>query len=145
MKIVTVLVALLLAGCATEGQYQPGAMLPGRIIALSDGTTFPMQYEFTSGSGKMTARNPITGELFQGTYTAILETHTVQNTNTSIFDLSDDDSQSVSTSDVAQGTAVLVGNKGTVLNLKLHVKVGNPPTGFGEGEDNKGGKYSVQF
>ncbi len=144
MRVAVIALALLLGGCAS-GEYQAGQMLPGRIISLADGTTLPMQYELTSGSGSMTATNPKSGELFQGTYTAILESHTVQNTSTSIFDLSDDDAQSVSTSDVAQGSAVLVGNMGTVINLKLHVKVGNPPTGFGEGEDNKGVKYTVQF
>ena len=63
MRIVITLLALLLCGCATEG-YAPGTMLPGRIISLADGTTLAMQYEFTSGSGKMIATNPVTGEYF---------------------------------------------------------------------------------
>jgi hypothetical protein len=117
-------------------------MLPGRIISLADGTTLPMQYEFTSGSGKMTATNPVTAEFFQGTYTAVLETRVHTHQSNSLFG---NDDTSVETADVAQGSAVLVGNKGTVLNLKLQVKVGNPPSGFGEGEDNKGVKYNVQF
>jgi hypothetical protein len=141
MRIVVCLLALLLSGCATEG-YAPGTMLPGRIISLADGTTLPMQYEFTSGSGKMTATNPVTAEFFQGTYTAVLETRVHTHQSNSLFG---NDDTSVETADVAQGSAVLVGNKGTVLNLKLQVKVGNPPSGFGEGEDNKGVKYNVQF
>jgi hypothetical protein len=142
MKIVVVLLAVLLCGCATQG-YAPGTMLPGRIISLSDGTTLAMQYELTSGSGRMVATNPVTGEFFQGTYTAVLENRTRTHVDNSLF--GNDNETSVETSDVAQGSAVLVGNKGTVLNLKLQVKVGNPPSGFGEGQDNKGVKYNVQF
>jgi hypothetical protein len=141
MRIAITLLALLLTACAAGG-YAPGTMLPGKIISLSDGTTFPMQYEFAASSGAMTATNPVTGEYFQGTYTGIQETHVVQHTEASFWG---DTDQSVETSAVAQAAAVLVGNKGTVLNLKLHVKIGNPPSGFGEGEDNKGVKYNVQF
>ena len=101
-----------------------------------------MQYELTSGSGKMVATNPVTGEILQGMYTAVLETKVHTHQSNSLFG---SDDTSTETGDVAEGTAVLVGNKGTVLNLKLHVKVGNPPTGFGDGEDNKGVKYNVQF
>jgi len=141
MRIGIILVALLLCGCATEGNKY-GDMLPGRIISLADGTTLAMQYELTSGSGKMIATNPVTGEILQGMYTAVLETKVHTHQSNSLFG---SDDTSTETGDVAEGTAVLVGNKGTVLNLKLHVKVGNPPTGFGDGEDNKGVKYNVQF
>ena len=141
MRTGIILLALLLCGCATEG-YKDGDMLPGRIISLADGTTLAMQVELTSGSGKMIATNPVTGEILQGTYTAMLETKVRTHQATSLFG---SDDTSTETSDVAEGTAILVGNKGTVLNLKLHVKVGNPPTGFGDGEDNKGVKYNVQF
>ena len=141
MRIGIILLALLLCGCATEG-YAPGSMLPGRIISLADGTTLAMQYELTSGSGKMIATNPVTGEILQGMYTAVLETKVHTHQSNSLFG---SDDTSTETGDVAEGTAVLVGNKGTDLNLKLHVKVGNPPTGFGDGEDNKGVKYNVQF
>lgn len=101
-----------------------------------------MQYELTSGSGRMTATNPATGEFLDGRYTAVLETRVRTHQSNSLFA---EDETSVETTDVAQGSAVLVGNKGTVLNLKLQVKAGNPPSGFGEGQDNKGVKYNVQF
>jgi hypothetical protein len=141
MRIVVALLAVLLCGCATEG-YEYGAMLPGRIVSLADGTTLAMQYEFSSRTGKMIATNPVTSETFQGTWTAVQETHVRTHQDNSLFG---SDDTSVDTSDVADGSAVLVGNKGTVLNLKLHVKAGNPPSGFGDGEDNKGVKYNVQF
>jgi hypothetical protein len=141
MRTGIILLALLLCGCATEGNKY-GDMLPGRIISLADGTTLAMQYELTSGSGKMIATNPVTGEILQGMYTAVLETKVHTHQSNSLFG---SDDTSTETGDVAEGTAVLVGNKGTVMNLKLHVKVGNPPTGFGDGEDNKGVKYNVQF
>jgi hypothetical protein len=101
-----------------------------------------MQIELSYGSGSMSATDPVTGEVFNGTYTAILETHVIQHQSTSLFG---SDATVTDTSGVAQGSAVLVGNKGTVLNLKLHIKPGTQPSGFGEAEDNHGKKYNVQF
>ena len=119
-------------------------MLPGKIICLSDGTVFPAQVEITTGSGRMMATNPVTGEVFEGRYTALQENKIHQNVDNSFWG-NGDTSQAVETSDVAHGSAVLVGNKGTVLNIKLEVKAGHPPIAYGEAEDNRGAKYNVQF
>ncbi|MGC9952758.1 MAG: hypothetical protein ABSD21_00565 [Rhizomicrobium sp.] len=145
MRIVIALLAFVLAGCATEPDpYAIGNMLPGTITSLSDGKIFPAQAEISTGSGKMTATNPVTGEVFEGRYTALQDTHVVQNVDTSFWG-NGDTSQSVETSDIAHGSAVLIGNKGTVLNIKLEVKAGHPPSAYGDAEDNNGKKYNVQF
>jgi len=147
-KAIFVLVAFLLAGCATEPDpYAIGALLPGKLISLKDGHALATQIEISSmdhPTGKITAVDPASGEQFSGTYTFVLETKVVQSSQPGfLFDT--DTGQSVQTSDVAPGTAVLIGDKGTVVSLKLTAKAGHPPTGYGEGEDNKGNKYSLQF
>jgi type IV pilus biogenesis protein CpaD/CtpE len=145
MRMVVAILAILLAGCATEPDpYAMGNMLPGKIISLSDGTIFPAQAEISSGSGRMTATNPVTGEVFEGRYTAIQENKVIQHVDNSFWG-NGDTSQAVETSDIAHGSAVLVGTKGTVLNIKLEVKAGHPPIAYGDGEDNTGKKYNVQF
>lgn len=48
-------------------------------------------------------------------------------------------------SNVAPAQATLVGNKGTVITLNMQIQAGNPPVGIGEGQDNHGKKYTIQF
>lgn len=144
MRTVSVLFAILLSGCATGPVNYAGKMIPGRIVSLSDGRVYPMQIEVTQGSGKMTATNPTTGEYFEGTYTAVRETRQIQYSKPGFLG-AEETQTAVEISNTAPLSAVLVGNKGTVLNIKMQVQAGNPPIGYGDAEDNKGGKYNVQF
>lgn len=151
MKILAPLsIALIaiLSGCAgTNDPYGIGAMLPGRLIALSDGRTLPMQIEITPIShpvGKLTASDPKSGEVFNGSYTCIVGSKVVSH-STNDFWGGQETGQSIEVSNVAPCTSVLVGNKGTVLNIKMTARAGHPPVGTGDAEDNKGKKYSVQF
>ncbi|MGA7674628.1 MAG: hypothetical protein WCA78_06225 [Rhizomicrobium sp.] len=145
MRIAIAVLAFLLVGCATEPDpYAMGNMLPGKITSLSDGKIFPAQAEISTGSGRMTAINPDTGEVFEGRYTAIQENKVIQQVDNSFWG-DGDTSQAVETSDTAHASAVLVGNKGTVLNIKMEVKAGHPPIAYGDAEDNAGKKYNVQF
>ena len=141
MRFSIALAFLLLCGCAAD-PFAGGTFVPGKMTSLSDGTVFPMQIELSYGSGRLTATDPVTGEILTGTYTAILETHVIQHQSTSLFG---EDETATDTSGIAQGSAVLVGNKGTVVNLKLQIKPGTQPSGFGEAEDNHGKKYNIQF
>lgn len=144
MRTVSVLFAILLSGCATGQLNYAGKMIPGKIVSLSDGMVYPMQIEVTKGSGKMTATNPTTGEYFEGTYTAIRETRQIQYSRQGLLG-AEATQKAVEIGDTAPLSAVLVGNKGTVLNIKMQVKAGNPPIGYGDAEDNKGRKFNVQF
>lgn len=145
MKLAAVIavLAIALAGCATD-PYPVGSMIPGRITSLSDGKVLPMQIQLSYGAGKMSAVDTASGETFDGSYTAVVQTNVVQHSQPGLFG-DTDTGQSVQTSDVAQASAVLVGTKGTVLNFKMTIKAGSPPIGFGDGEDNHGKKYNVQF
>ena len=145
MKKILFLAALLTVGCAETGsQLQVGDMLPGKLIRLSDGLVIPMQAEFSTGRGKMTATNPKTGEIFTGDYTAISEAKTTHYTKSDFWGTSDE-GEATEESEMVPGSATLIGDKGTVLNIKMKIKPGNPPIGYGDGEDNKGKKYSIQF
>lgn len=138
------LMAALISGCAVGTQYTVGDMIPGRIISLSTGTLYPMQIQLSYGSGRMTATNSTTGEYFEGTYTAISDARSVQYSRPTLLG-EQETYQAVEKSNATPASAVLVGNKGTILNIKMQIQAGNPPIGYGEAEDNKGGKYNVQF
>jgi hypothetical protein len=146
MAIVT-LFALVMPGCASNSSYKIGDMLPGKIISLSDGKILPMQIQLSSvrrPTAKMTASDPATGEQFDGNYTCIVESKVVQHSRPGF--LGDQNTgQSLEVSNTCPCSAVLVGNKGTVLNTKMMITSGNPPLGTGDGEDNKGLKYAIQF
>ena len=143
MRLAIAFLALLLGGCAVPTN-QVGNMIPGRIVSLSKGTLLPMQIQLSYGTGTMNATNPVTGEHFEGNYTAIQDTKSVQYSKPGF--LGDMETHhSVESSTACPASAVLVGNKGTVMNIKMQIQAGNPPVGFGEAEDNKGEKYNVQF
>ncbi len=139
--------AVLMAGCATGYNRggRVGDMLSGKIIRLSTGLILPMQIQLSrNGAGQMTATNPKTGELFDGTYRAISENKTIQYSKNSFWgNTKTETAQEVS--NMVPASAVLIGNKGTVLNIQMKIQPGNPPIGYGEAQDNKGRKYSVQF
>lgn len=137
------LAAVLVAGCA-EVPNTLGTMIPGRMTAMTDGRVLPLQIEVTTGSGKITATDPKYAETLSGAYTAMLETKVMQHTQSTLFG-DQVTGQTVETSGLATGSAVLVGDKGHVINLTMTIQPGNPPHGFGEGVDNKGGKYNLQF
>lgn len=145
MKRFAILGALaLLAGCAVTTANPIGSYIPGRMVSLSDGKVYPMQIQLSYGSGKVVATDPVSGEILDGSYTAIQTTRTVQTSRPTWLG-DQQTATAVEQSNTAEGTAILVGNQGTVVSLKLHIRAGNPPIGYGEGEDNKGKKYSVQF
>lgn len=146
-KALLSIISVLMVGCVAPDPYPVGSMLPGKIISLSDGNILSMEIQLTplsSPSGKMTAIDSKGNEKFNGTYTCIVETKIVQDSKPSFWG-SQETKTSQEVSDVVPGVAVLVGDNGTVINIKMKIKAGNPPIGFGEGEDNRGKKYTIQF
>jgi hypothetical protein len=133
------LAAIFLAGCV-------GRALPGKIYSLDDAVVMPFEIETSYGTGDMRATNPKTGEKFTGQYTGttsgggytygtVTNQQTGQSANVSAY--------SPPTSANARG--VLIGDKGTVIEVFLDIKPGVRPKGHGEGRDNQGRRYQVQF
>jgi len=57
-------------------------------------------------------------------------------------------STATSSSNIANATAILIGDKGTVLNIRMRMQAGvlkSQLHGHGEAEDNKGNRYQVRF
>ena len=157
--IVKLMLMATLSGCAI---FSLGEMLPGEIVSLSDGTILPMEIEIIRASdvnGKIIAHNPITGENFHGKYSAILEKNVefgfMSSTATansrgggSATGYGSGHGTETSSSNVADAIAVLIGDKGTVLNIKMRIQAGMLKSqihGYGEAEDNKGNRYQVRF
>jgi hypothetical protein len=143
------LMAFILAGCA-------GGMIPGKLYSLGDAITLEFQIEKSRGTGIMTATNPATGEKFTGQYTGTYKGGGTTHTQVDTFDptkrMTNDNmpgqgytatSHTAPTEATARG--VLMGDKGTVIELSFEIQPGFKPHGHGEGQDNKGKRYQVQF
>jgi hypothetical protein len=148
-KNILMLSLLILAlGCATVKPAQK-TMLPGKIYSLKDGTALSFTIEMAVNSGDMTAYNPLTNENFTGRYTGIFTGGGVsQSTATNNWGNTSGKVTTVSGPTGAKVKGILRGDKGTVIDLNMDVQPGtvrNPPTGIGEGIDNNGLHYQVQF
>ncbi len=147
-SVAALLLALTLAGCAVGGNiYSGGQMIPGRLVNLGDGALIPLQIELSTGQGRVFGTHPKTGEVFSGNYTAIPDTRVTQYSKDTLLG-PQTTQQAVEVSTSVPATVLLLGDQGTVINLSLRIKPGNAyvlPIGYGEGTDNKGGKYNLQF
>jgi len=143
---------LFLAGCAVGPPPVSGpVMIPGRMYCLKDGTEFQLAIERSSGVGMMTGLNTVTGERFTGTYSAMVtEGGAVeQSTIANNWGTTTGTVSKTTLATKAIGRGVLRGDKGTVISFSVDIKPSyHPsinPSGFGEGTDNNGLKYQIQF
>ena len=98
----------------------------------------------------MTALNTTTGERFAGTYSAIItEGGAVEQSTASNFWGPTGTVTKTTMATMAAGRGVLRGDKGTVITISVQIRPSyNPrvnPSGFGDGTDNNGLTYQVQF
>ena len=112
-----------------------------------DGTVMQFAIEKTRGSGDVTAFNPTTQERFSGTYVAV-----VQGTNVSSrayvtngVDSASGVTASTARSNLADSTAYLRGDKGTMLSCSMAIQPGVYPHGIGTCTDNNRTGYRLQF
>ena len=152
MRVVSIAVVTLsasLVGCVSAPDPYPiGSMLPGKLISLSDGRTLTTQIELSPAShpvGKMTALDPKSGEAFEGSYTCVMGSKVVEHQQDDGWGGHRNRPVGRGRPMVAPCTAVLVGNKGVVLNIQMTVRAGSPPVGTGSADDNKGKKYTLMF
>lgn len=114
-------------------------MLDGKLYSIGDTPAqLQFQIETSMGTGKMTAQNPKTGESFTGQYTGI------RHGNTLTFE-TPKAKPAITPPSYATARGILIGDKGTAIELFMEIKPGLRPTGHGEGSDNKGNRYQVQF
>lgn len=156
MKIIRALLpallALVLTGCGTP--------LTGKLYSLKDATTLAFEIETSMGTGDMRATNPKTGEKFAGQYTGIRKSTTVLMPTQTASNQPPSPGEAfvrgmngqlgtgnaaVIAPSYATARGVLVGDKGTMIELFMEIQPGLRPKGHGEGTDNKGGRYQVQF
>lgn len=141
----------LLSGCAVAPQATGPVLIPGRMYCMKDGTEFRLSIERSSGQGGMTAVNLTTGERFTGTYSAIVtEGGAVeQSTIANNWGTTTGTVSKTTLATKAVGRGFLRGDKGTVITLTMDIRPSyHPainPSGFGEGTDNNGLKYQIQF
>lgn len=130
--------ALGLAGC--------GGMIPGQIYS-EQGKMLEFQIEKTRGAGAVTAFDAATGEQYTGNYTAIREG--VSGASTAIVQSGTGyvtgTSFGSATSNTANASAYLTGNKGSMLTCEMRIQAGLSPHGIGSCVDSRGGRYRLQF
>lgn len=130
--------ALMLSACA-------GGMLPGNIYS-SDGKVMQFEIEKARRSGAVTALDPSTGETFSGTYVGIMPTVTQTSSGVISGDVSlTGFGISAISSNIANATAFLKGDRGTSLTCVMQIEAGISPHGIGGCDDNFGHKYRLQF
>ena len=143
--IVAVILLISLIGCSSytpQYVYTGGQMIPGRLISLSDGSLIPLQIELSNGQGQVFGTHPTTGEVFNGSYVGVADVRYTEYTT------DNETTQAVEVSTSVPASAILLGDQGTVINILLHIKPGTAfiaPIGYGEGTDNHGEKYNLQF
>lgn len=154
LAIITIIVV---SGCGTTL-----TTLPGKLYSLGDGAIMEFQIERSYGTGGIYAQNVKTGESFSGQYTGTYKgggtvtsfgsgSYSGSTTSPLTGTMYQHSGQANSTSTTfipprdATARGVLVGDRGTVIELYMEIRPGIVPKGHGEGIDNKGNRYQVQF
>jgi hypothetical protein len=125
--------------------------LSGRIYSLADGVVFPMEIETSYGHGAIRCDNPATGEHFEGTYSGVSGGASGIGTSTTYASLRGVHGSATGWSGVfvqslkANATALLIGDRGTILDCHMDIQCGIRPHGVGVCADNTGKTYQLQF
>jgi hypothetical protein len=133
-------IMLIAAGCAT------GGMIPGNIYSTG-GKILQFEIEKAHRTGAVKALDPATGEKFVGAYSSVKE---VVSGSSSAFvsgkaGFASGFGSASAASNIANATAFLKGDRGTMLNCSMLIQAGFSPSGIGDCTDNRGEKYKLQF
>lgn len=138
----------VLASCAPPAPSGPdfGAMLPGNLYSLS-GNVMTFEIEKTTGAGSVTAFDPASQERFSGSYVAVLASTTTnaRAVVTNGYGLAVGNATQSSGTNMADATAYLRGDKGTILSCTMRIQAGVYPHGIGDCTDNRRATYRLQF
>ena len=154
------LTAILITGCASSPTTSTVAAshrgwLIGKLTS-SDGQVMDFLIQKRrvlngSASGGVYATNAVTGQSFEGQYTGIMQGGFSQSWSTASAWGTGGSATATGQgwgqwqSAVANTQAFLSDGKGTVINLRMEIRAGWIPHGFGGGRDNHGTDYQVQF
>ena len=147
--IALIMTGALLASCAT---VPADRVYNARIYNLSTGEVVPaVGHTDRAGKSVVTAGPTLSGETFIGEATSIQNAvqtssyggSSISNPGVPYSTYVSSSSYAVSRPGYQNGTAILVGNKGTVMDIVYQVNLTG--TGQGEGRDNKGVTYRIQF
>jgi hypothetical protein len=128
--------AISLSACA-------GGMIPGQIYS-EQGKILEFQIEKARRTGTVTAFDPQTGEHYSGNYVGILEA--VGGSSVTVSSAGSVGATSFGLgSNIANATAYLTGDKGSMLNCEMKIEASISPHGIGGCTDQRGGKYRLQF
>lgn len=132
----------LILGCASVGE-----MLPGKLYSIDDARVLAFEIEVTRGSGKVRAVDPVTSEIYEGTYGAVSQAVGVSGTSSTFVGSKTVTSNTYgsASSNMAAANAVLIGNQGNVLDCTIDIQKGFRPRGIGSCSDKKGKTYRLQF
>jgi hypothetical protein len=121
-------------------------MIPGSIYS-TNGKILQFEIEKASGAGSAKAVDSTTGEKFEGRYSSVREV--VGGTASALVSGQNRFTASVvsapAPSNLANATAFLKGDKGTMLTCSMVIQAGGSPSGIGDCTDNRGGKYKLLF
>ena len=142
-KLILIGPLILLLSCATVKTVR---MLPGKMYSLKDGTEMTFAAQLSSGTGILTAYNPVTGENFTGQYTGIYTDGGVTQTeHTNSLGFSTGTYTTQTAANHAKIKGILKGDKGTIITIEMDIQTGDNPKGIGEGTDNYGVHYQIQL
>lgn len=162
------LIAALLSGCAsnpTPVSTEPSASagdpsdgwIHGSLSCLEDGTVYSFRIQKKiawggSATGGIVALNSTPRARFSGQYTGILPGGRANAwANASAWDsnggYASANTSSFSTwrSTVANAEGTMADGSGTLIQIAMQINAGWSPHGIGQGIDNKGRHYSIQF
>lgn len=147
--IASLALVLALASCAT---VPADRVFHARMYNLSTGEVITgVAHVDPYGHSTITAGPSKAGETFSGEATSIdnrvrsssYGSATVSNPGVFTDQYISSSSYSTTTPGYQSGSAILVGSQGTVIDILYRVSVSG--NGEGEGQDNKGVKYRLQF
>jgi hypothetical protein len=147
--IASLVFGLALASCAS---VPVDRVFHSRMYNLSTGEVITgVSHVDPYGHSTITAGPSKAGETFTGEATSIdnrvrsssYGSATVRNPGVFTDQYISSSSYSTTTPGFQNGTAILVGSQGTVIDILYRVSVSG--SGEGEGQDNKGVKYRIQF
>lgn len=133
-----------LVGCGVH-TTPTGDMLYGKMYDVSDGAVLTFEIQPAIQSGAMRAYNPATGERFEGPFTSTYRRGGVSQGTFARYYAEVPDNFGGTSFPSSDLMGILVGDRGTIIEVYLESNTGMLPSGHGIGRDNAGRRYQIHF